>query len=68
MTPVCDLQFLWRELLIKFLLYLKDVKELQLTANPAYNASNDTAIAGEGRIDSKFICPVTGLEMNGRYR
>lgn len=47
---------------------LKDVKELQLTANPAYNASNDTAIAGEDRIVSKFICPVTGLEMNGRYR
>lgn len=47
---------------------LKDIKELQLTVNPAHTAESDTAIAGEDKKISQYICPVTGLEMNGHYR
>ncbi|XP_046394864.1 replication termination factor 2 [Ischnura elegans] len=47
---------------------LKDVRELNLTPNPAYkegsvekgDASGDPGI-------SPYICPVIGLEMNGRF-
>lgn len=46
---------------------LKDVKELNLTDNPAYK---DSATKGDTYIDnmSPYICPVIGLEMNGKYR
>lgn len=55
-------------LLIKFFL-LKDVTELKLSLNPNYQ--KDVADKGDdyvGRKSSEFICPVTGLEMNGKYR
>jgi len=48
---------------------LKDIRELQLTANPAFNGQNPSV--GDGYVDqlvSPWICPVTGLEMNGRFR
>lgn len=48
---------------------LKDIKELRLTDNPAYKQSSDDK--GDGYSDNQascFICPVTGLEMSGRYR
>jgi len=45
---------------------LQDIKELQLTANPAYN--KDASKAGSDVLVSPYICPVTGLEMNGRYK
>ncbi|RZF33824.1 hypothetical protein LSTR_LSTR010372 [Laodelphax striatellus] len=47
---------------------LKDVKELELTANPAFS---DGAEKGDGYVDrqcSPFICPVIGLEMNGKFK
>ncbi len=46
---------------------LKDVVELKLTINPSYkpmdkaDAYNDVQVA-------HFVCPVSGLEMSGRYR
>lgn len=46
---------------------MKDVTVLQLTVNPSYKQSskadtyNDTQTA-------QHSCPVTGLEMSGRYR
>jgi hypothetical protein len=48
---------------------LKDVKELKLTLNPAYKAEN--GFVGGDYVDhgnAMFICPVIGLEMNGRWR
>lgn len=47
---------------------LKDVKELNLTLKAGYEEK-----AVEGGInpdvgDSPYICPVTGLEMNGKYK
>lgn len=46
---------------------LKDVMEIQLASNPAYDA--EKASVGDGmyvdRLVSPWICPVTGLEMNG---
>ncbi|XP_013392986.1 protein RTF2 homolog [Lingula anatina] len=47
---------------------LKDVRELKLTENPAF--TKEVAEKGNAYIDmqlSKYICPVVGLEMNGRY-
>ncbi|KAJ8305354.1 hypothetical protein KUTeg_015899 [Tegillarca granosa] len=48
---------------------LKDLKQLNLTDNPSYDKSG--AKKGDAYIDmqdSKYICPVVGLEMNGRYK
>lgn len=43
---------------------LKDVKELNLTDNPSF--SYDVSKQADDK--SMFICPITGLEMNGVYR
>ena len=46
---------------------LKEVVQLALTTNPSYKAA--AKVGGyndEGT--SQYICPVTGLEMSGRYR
>jgi len=48
---------------------LKDVFELKLTDNPAFNRRS--AEKGDGYVDlqsSKFICPVVGMEMNGKHK
>jgi len=49
---------------------LKDVVELQLIDNPAFDASKHAV--GDGLYNdaliSPWICPVTGLEMNGRFK
>ena len=42
------------------------MKELKLTANPAF--TSDASKAGSDVLLSEYICPVTGLEMNGRYK
>ncbi|KAJ8865991.1 hypothetical protein PR048_033515 [Dryococelus australis] len=47
---------------------LQDVKDLKLTANPAYKPA---AEKGDGYVDhqtSPYICPVIGLEMNGKFK
>lgn len=48
---------------------LKDVKNLNLTPNPAY--VDNKAEKGDCYVDggkSPYICPVIGLEMNGKYK
>ncbi|XP_074115808.1 replication termination factor 2 [Cotesia typhae] len=48
---------------------LKDVKTLNLTPNPSYEenkAENGDGYAGDAK--SPFICPLIGLEMNGKYK
>lgn len=40
---------------------LKDVKDLNLTANPAYEKNHDDRSA-------EFICALIGLEMSGQFR
>ncbi|KAL5016735.1 hypothetical protein ScPMuIL_006324 [Solemya velum] len=48
---------------------LRDVKELNLTENPALKRRE--AEKGDGYIDMQtadYICPVSGLEMNGKYK
>lgn len=48
---------------------LKDVKELGLTPNPADEPSGPlTGDAAPEQLTAKHVCPVTGLEMNGRHR
>jgi len=44
----------------------QDITELKLTANPAF--TEDASKAGSDVLISPYICPVTGLEMNGRYK
>uniref|UniRef100_G3MSP9 Replication termination factor 2 n=1 Tax=Amblyomma maculatum TaxID=34609 RepID=G3MSP9_AMBMU len=48
---------------------LKDVVQLKPTENPGYQKRD--ADKGDEYVDlraSRFICPVVGLEMNGKYR
>lgn len=48
---------------------LKDVKELKLTTNPAFEQKS--VEHADSYLDfqaSRFICPVVGIEMNGRYK
>lgn len=47
---------------------LKDIKDLQLTPNPAFKPSAEKGDAYVDRQSSPFICPVIGLEMNGKFR
>lgn len=48
---------------------LKDVKELKLTTNPAFEQkSMEHADSYLDFQASRFICPVVGIEMNGRYK
>lgn len=52
----------------KYIKSLKDVKDLKLTKNPEYKTDEDKK---EGSLDhraSPYICPVLGLEMNGKFR
>lgn len=44
---------------------LKDVKELQLQDNPALQRTDDKMDTSDS---ADYICPVTGLEMNGKHR
>jgi hypothetical protein len=44
---------------------LKDVKELRLVQNPGQSALTN---AEETLNKSQWICPITGLEMNGMYK
>jgi hypothetical protein len=46
---------------------LKDVKELDLVVNPSSNLTDEAA--GAGYLNrALFICPITGLEMNGMFK
>lgn len=47
---------------------LKDVKELKLTANPSFKVSAEKGDAYIDRQCSPYICPVIGLEMNGKFK
>ena len=53
---------------VKHIRNLKDVKELNLTEKFNY----EERLVEDGQyidtLDSKFICPVVGLEMNGKYK
>ncbi|XP_008472467.1 protein RTF2 homolog [Diaphorina citri] len=47
---------------------LKDIKDLALTVNPAFTTGAET---GDGYIDrqtAQYICPTTGIEMNGKFK
>uniref|UniRef100_A0A8D8X4F7 Replication termination factor 2 n=1 Tax=Cacopsylla melanoneura TaxID=428564 RepID=A0A8D8X4F7_9HEMI len=47
---------------------LKDIKDLTLTVNSAFKGGAET---GDGYIDrqtSQYICPTTGIEMNGKFK
>ena len=46
---------------------LKDVVELKLTTNPGYKPS-DKADGYNDVQAAQYVCPITGLEMSGRYR
>lgn len=47
---------------------LKDIVPLALTANPSYKPNGEKADAYNDVQAARFVCPVTGLEMSGRYR
>jgi len=47
---------------------LKDVKEVNLTANPAYSNKAKTNEAYDESETAPYICPIVGLEMSGKFR
>ena len=47
---------------------LKDVHAAKLTANPAYTDSVKQSELGKGANATHFMCPVTQLPMNGKYK
>lgn len=47
---------------------LKDVKNLNLTPNPAFDGNKAEKGDGYNSGRSPYICPVIGLEMNGKYK
>lgn len=48
-------------------IYFQDIKDLKLVKNPAYTAADHTEGAvGEG--NAPYICPISGLEMSGKFR
>lgn len=53
--------------MFKHIKNLKDVKELNLTDNPEYKKVTDTKDGQTANV-SPYICPLIGLEMNGKYR
>lgn len=47
---------------------LKDIKDLQLTPNPSFKSSAEKGDSYVDRQSAPYICPVIGLEMNGKFR
>ncbi|XP_066248971.1 replication termination factor 2 [Euwallacea similis] len=47
---------------------LKDVKNLKLTKNPEYKSQEDKKGGAVDHRGFPYICPVLGLEMNGKFR
>jgi len=52
---------------------IKDIRELQLTENPSFGEADDRSAKTDGALGldksrSKWICPMTSLEMNGHPR
>lgn len=68
----CDQQeYVVDSTIVNHIRNLKDVRELNLTNNPAFDSHKSGPPAGDGvyvdRHTSTFICPIAGLEMNGSY-
>uniref|UniRef100_A0A1Y1L8M5 Replication termination factor 2 n=1 Tax=Photinus pyralis TaxID=7054 RepID=A0A1Y1L8M5_PHOPY len=53
---------------VKHIKSLKDVKNLNLTPNPEYKSKDEKKEGGVDTRSAPYICPVTGLEMTGKYR
>lgn len=49
-------------------LLLQEVKELNLTKNPAFASGSRNGDGYDDHQNSPYICPVLGLEMNGRFK
>jgi len=47
---------------------LKDIHTLTLTKNPTWKVSAEKGDAYIDKHKAQYICPVAGIEMNGRYR
>lgn len=56
---------------IKHIKGLKDIHTLSLHPNPSWQSKTEKAEKGDGYIDdqdSKYICPISGIEMNGKHK
>uniref|UniRef100_A0A5S6QBG5 Replication termination factor 2 n=1 Tax=Trichuris muris TaxID=70415 RepID=A0A5S6QBG5_TRIMR len=48
---------------------LKDIKELTLTKNPAYDTKSEEVVGGCHDFNvAEYMCPIAGVEMNGNHR
>nr|CAG4643384.1 EOG090X0ACT [Ilyocryptus agilis] len=52
----------------KHLRNLKDIKELVLTPNPSFQKNASKGDTYESNQAAEFICPVLGVEMNGKFK
>lgn len=46
---------------------LKDVKELKLKEKPEFDKSHQ-ASSGSEQFKAQFVCPISGLDVNGKYK
>ncbi|KAK5644559.1 hypothetical protein RI129_005859 [Pyrocoelia pectoralis] len=53
---------------VKHIKSLKDVKNLNLTPNPEYKSNDEKKEGGVDTRSAPYICPVTGIEITGKYR
>lgn len=47
---------------------MKDIKELKLTLNPEYKPGEEQKQGGSQETTAIYICPITGLEMAGKFK
>jgi len=47
---------------------MKDIKEIVLTLNPSFKKSDTKGDAYDDQQSAEYICPVLGVEMNGKFR
>lgn len=52
----------------KHLRNMKDVKELKLTPNSSFQEYANKGDAYDSMLAAQFICPVLGIEMNGKFK
>lgn len=47
---------------------LKDVKELKLKDKPDFDLKAHQTFGGKERFRAQFVCPISGLDLSGRYK
>lgn len=54
--------------LVSHIKSLRDVKEIKLKEKAEYDERNHQASSGSEKFKAQFVCPISGLDMNGSYK